>query len=155
MRRGAEPERPGPDDNDVSSHMPSVPLTSPAVGNVNNNGLDCRFCGRRQAETRKLIAGPGVYICDACVGVTESVISSGRSAETPIGPVRAVPGQDGVARCSFCGKLRVHVAGLAAMPAGTDAGPFMLESGHLFSGPASICDECVSLCNEIIAEESS
>jgi len=125
------------------------------VGNVDDNGLDCRFCGRGQAETRKLIAGPGVYICDGCVGVAEGVISSGSPAETPIGPVRAVPEQEGLARCSFCGKLRVQVAGLAAMPAGTRAGPFMLESGHQFSGPASICDQCVSLCNEIIAEELS
>ncbi len=27
----------------------------------------CSFCGRSYAEVRKLLAGPGVYICDACV----------------------------------------------------------------------------------------
>jgi len=56
--------------------MPSVPQTSPTVGDVSDKGLDCRFCGRGQAGARKLIAGPGVYICDACVGVAEGVISS-------------------------------------------------------------------------------
>jgi ClpX C4-type zinc finger len=29
--------------------------------------LLCSFCGRSQEEVRKLVAGPGVYICDWCV----------------------------------------------------------------------------------------
>lgn len=34
----------------------------------------CSFCGRTQAEVRKLISGPGVYICDACVEVCHSIL---------------------------------------------------------------------------------
>lgn len=34
----------------------------------------CSFCGKTKAEVRKLIAGPGVYICDACVGVCKNVL---------------------------------------------------------------------------------
>jgi ATP-dependent Clp protease ATP-binding subunit ClpX len=34
----------------------------------------CSFCGKSKAEVRKLIAGPGVYICDACVGVCKNVL---------------------------------------------------------------------------------
>ena len=34
----------------------------------------CSFCGKSHAEVRKLIAGPGVYICDACVGVCRQVL---------------------------------------------------------------------------------
>jgi ATP-dependent Clp protease ATP-binding subunit ClpX len=29
--------------------------------------LYCSFCGRSQHEVKKLIAGPAVYICDACI----------------------------------------------------------------------------------------
>ncbi|MEE4640087.1 MAG: ClpX C4-type zinc finger protein, partial [Wenzhouxiangella sp.] len=29
--------------------------------------LKCSFCGKSQEQVRKLIAGPGVYICDECV----------------------------------------------------------------------------------------
>ncbi len=34
----------------------------------------CSFCGKSHAEVKKLIAGPGVYICDACVGVCKQVL---------------------------------------------------------------------------------
>ena len=34
----------------------------------------CSFCGKTKAEVRKLIAGPGVYICDGCVGVCKNVL---------------------------------------------------------------------------------
>jgi ATP-dependent protease Clp ATPase subunit len=105
--------------------------------------LACSFCGRSQHEVRKLIAGPGCYICEACVGLTEGVVTAGRPARTRLGPVHAVPEEDGLARCSFCGKHRCLVAGLAARPAGTGGA----------SGRAAICNECLSLCNEIIAEE--
>ena len=29
--------------------------------------LKCSFCGKSQKQVRKLIAGPGVYICDECI----------------------------------------------------------------------------------------
>jgi ATP-dependent Clp protease ATP-binding subunit ClpX len=35
----------------------------------------CSFCGKSRAEVRKLIAGPGVYICDACVVVCQGVLA--------------------------------------------------------------------------------
>jgi hypothetical protein len=107
------------------------------------NDLTCSFCGRSQHEVRKLIAGPGCYICEACVGLTEGVASGGSPAHTRLGPVHAVPEQDERARCSFCGKHRCLVTGLAARSAETG-----LASGH----PA-ICTECLSLCNEILVEE--
>ena len=34
----------------------------------------CSFCGKSHAEVRKLIAGPGVYICDNCVVVCKNVL---------------------------------------------------------------------------------
>ncbi len=37
--------------------------------------LRCSFCGRTQDEVRKLIAGPGVYICDECVALCEDILA--------------------------------------------------------------------------------
>jgi hypothetical protein len=38
------------------------------MGSESETGnLVCSFCGKRQDEVRKLIAGPTVYICDGCV----------------------------------------------------------------------------------------
>ena len=34
----------------------------------------CCFCGKSHAEVRKLIAGPGVYICDNCINVCKSIL---------------------------------------------------------------------------------
>ena len=34
----------------------------------------CSFCGKSHAEVRKLIAGPGVYICDNCIHVCKNIL---------------------------------------------------------------------------------
>lgn len=34
----------------------------------------CSFCGKSHAEVRKLIAGPGVYICDGCINVCQGIL---------------------------------------------------------------------------------
>jgi ATP-dependent Clp protease ATP-binding subunit ClpX len=34
----------------------------------------CSFCGKTHGEVRKLIAGPGVYICDNCITVCKSIL---------------------------------------------------------------------------------
>jgi ATP-dependent Clp protease ATP-binding subunit ClpX len=41
----------------------------------------CSFCGKSQSEVRKIIAGPGVYICDSCVNVCKTIID--RELKTP------------------------------------------------------------------------
>lgn len=46
----------------------------------------CSFCGTAQAEAERLIAGPGVYICQRCLERDTAVPFSGTT------------------RCSFCGK---------------------------------------------------
>ena len=38
------------------------------------SGLACSFCGATQEEVRKLIAGPGVYICDQCIDLCNDII---------------------------------------------------------------------------------
>ena len=39
-----------------------------------NDEPRCSFCGRPQSEVQKLIAGPGVYICDECVAVAQHIM---------------------------------------------------------------------------------
>ncbi len=41
----------------------------------------CSFCGKSHAEVRKLIAGPGVYICDNCVVLCKSVLDKELAAK--------------------------------------------------------------------------
>lgn len=36
--------------------------------------LKCSFCGKSQKQVRKLIAGPGVYICDECIELCNEII---------------------------------------------------------------------------------
>ncbi|MFA5584901.1 MAG: ATP-dependent Clp protease ATP-binding subunit ClpX, partial [Bacteriovoracaceae bacterium] len=36
--------------------------------------LNCNFCGKSQKEVKKLIAGPGVYICDECIELCNDII---------------------------------------------------------------------------------
>jgi len=42
----------------------------------------CSFCGKSHAEVKKLIAGPGVYICDNCITLCKSVLDKELSAES-------------------------------------------------------------------------
>ena len=41
----------------------------------------CSFCGKSHAEVRKLIAGPGVYICDSCINVCKGILDKELSDE--------------------------------------------------------------------------
>lgn len=40
----------------------------------NYGTLNCNFCGKSQKEVKKLIAGPGVYICDECIELCNDII---------------------------------------------------------------------------------
>ena len=42
----------------------------------------CSFCGKSHAEVKKLIAGPGVYICDNCIHVCKGVLDKELAADT-------------------------------------------------------------------------
>jgi ClpX C4-type zinc finger len=106
--------------------------------------LACSFCGKQQNQVRKLIAGPGVYICDPCIDLAGNVVGSGQSADTELGTMNALPAHATRLKCSFCGKDRGQASGMAVMPAVTP---------ERTAASASICSECLVLCNEIITEE--
>ena len=44
--------------------------------------LKCSFCGKTQKQVKKLIAGPGVYICDECIDLCNEIIEEELSEPT-------------------------------------------------------------------------
>jgi hypothetical protein len=47
------------------------------------NRLKCSFCGKTQDQVKKLIAGPGVYICDECVDLCNEILDDELFEGTP------------------------------------------------------------------------
>lgn len=43
-------------------------------GEGNKGKMKCSFCGKTQEQVRKLVAGPGVYICDECVKLCDEIV---------------------------------------------------------------------------------
>ena len=43
--------------------------------------LKCSFCGKSQKQVKKLIAGPGVYICDECIELCVEIIEEEINAD--------------------------------------------------------------------------
>jgi ATP-dependent Clp protease ATP-binding subunit ClpX len=46
--------------------------------------LKCSFCGKSQKQVKKLIAGPGVYICDECIDLCNEIIEEELSETTEL-----------------------------------------------------------------------
>ncbi len=53
-----------------------------------NKQLRCSFCGKPQSQVTRLVAGPGVYICDECIEVCQDILNEGL-------PEDEVPAADG------------------------------------------------------------
>jgi hypothetical protein len=97
--------------------------------------LVCSFCGRHQTQVKMLIAGPDAYICNGCVDRVHTVLAAPDApVSTPAATIRRV-GEDGRDQwCSFCGKSQHRVEAMAA------------------AGEVRICNECLDLCDEVIAD---
>jgi hypothetical protein len=105
----------------------------------------CSFCGRPPDVCARLIAGPGVFICDRCV-IQATRLAAGAAVEGQAeGSMRLEPPGSEV-RCSFCNLEARKVAHLVASGLPVSAGKF----GDL----PRICDRCRDLCLEILAETS-
>jgi ATP-dependent Clp protease ATP-binding subunit ClpX len=50
-----------------------------------NDLLKCSFCGKTQKQVKKLIAGPGVYICDECIDLCNEIIVEELSEQNSLG----------------------------------------------------------------------
>src|SRR4029453_11637892 len=55
-----------------------------------NEQLLCSFCGKSQRQVKKLIAGPGVYICDECIDLCNEIIDEELTA-TPTFDIENLP----------------------------------------------------------------
>jgi hypothetical protein len=62
--------------------------------------LKCSFCGKSEKEVARLIGGPGVYICDACVGICNNVLDA-----SPV-----LPGGQDITAEQLLGALKVAEA---------------------------------------------
>lgn len=87
----------------------------------------CTWCGRSPSEVSKLIAGPNVFICDACVKAAERAMSGAESGGSGLATARP----DTRPRCGFCRK-RAN------------------GNRKLVTGAASVCSECLTVCREIL-----
>jgi len=86
-------------------------------------GGNCSFCGQAPTESKKLVAGPGLFICDSCV---ENLSDMARGQEPRLATLPDA--------CSFCSKSRRKVRVIVG------------------DEKASICDQCLGLCRDILAE---
>src|SRR6478752_6005493 len=53
--------------------------------------LKCSFCGKSQKQVKKLIAGPGVYICDECIDLCNEIIEEEFSEAGEVGLLEELP----------------------------------------------------------------
>jgi hypothetical protein len=91
--------------------------------------LACSFCGLPRLEVRKLISGPGVFICADCVGLVHQVSMKSPTVVTTRSRFDLLPAASQL-ECSFCGKA----------------------NEGMVSGPGvRVCGTCIDLCDEVLA----
>jgi ATP-dependent Clp protease ATP-binding subunit ClpX len=63
------------------------------VARIGESGdlLKCSFCGKSQKQVKKLIAGPGVYICDECIDLCNEIIEEEFSENSEVGLLEELP----------------------------------------------------------------
>jgi ATP-dependent Clp protease ATP-binding subunit ClpX len=63
------------------------------VARIGESGdlLKCSFCGKSQKQVKKLIAGPGVYICDECIDLCNEIIEEEFSEGADVGMLEELP----------------------------------------------------------------
>lgn len=91
-----------------------------------NARFRCSFCNAAPGGTERLVTGPGVFICHACITAAEEVVTSGQPAR---GPRQVVlrDTRDKGQPCQFCGKLPAQVGAMVS------------------GGRGRICQECLDL----------
>ena len=51
----------------------------------NSKNIKCSFCGKSQDSVKKIIAGPGVYICDECISLCKNIVDDEYFEEEEMG----------------------------------------------------------------------
>ncbi len=90
----------------------------------------CSWCERPPSEVEKLIAGPKVFICDACIAAAERALRGERHGPNGLASV------DRGARCDFCRKRAASARAVV-------------------TGRRSVCVECLRTCREILDSRTS
>lgn len=94
--------------------------------------MSCTFCGLSADEVAKLIAGPGIFICDECVARVRRVADVSSPQRTSRADLDPLP-EGSRLKCSFCGKPKGRISA-------------MVEGERL-----AMCADCIQLCEEILA----
>lgn len=102
---------------------------------LRDRGLTCTFCGERSRDGREIITGPGVFICDLCVDEAQRINCQADGKATTSATLESDAVGSAMGRhCSFCGNAAAGVR-------------------HLVGAETTlICDECLNLCDEILAD---
>lgn len=109
--------------------------------------LKCSFCGKSQRQVRKLIAGPGVYICDECIELCNDIIAEELDG-SPAGGLDVLPtpheifdflqeyviGQENAKRALSVAVYN-HYKRVRAQRHGEDTGMELTKSNILLLGP--------------------
>jgi ClpX C4-type zinc finger len=93
--------------------------------------LACSFCGKKQSEVSKLIAGPSVFICNECVGDSDEALSTAEAT----GNITIVIRETAEATCSFCGRKPDEVERIVGVPT------------------SRICNQCIKICKDILTSD--
>ncbi|MFL6145490.1 MAG: ClpX C4-type zinc finger protein [Labedaea sp.] len=94
--------------------------------------MSCGFCGRCDAEVSKLIAGPGIFICDGCVALARRVADEAAPLDTLLAPIEPLPTGSRL-KCSFCTQPNSRVSAVIA------------------GNRLAVCPDCIQLCEEVLA----
>ena len=72
----------------------------------------CTFCGKSYKKVKKLIAGPGVFICDECVGLCNDILGAEHpdSPGDPVDYFRGLPTRELARMMRSIEKVRIHVS---------------------------------------------
>ena len=100
--------------------------------------LKCSFCGKSQKQVRKLIAGPGVYICDECIELCNEIIEEELS-EVAEGDSFVLPKPR-----EIFDSLQEYVIGQEPAKRSLAVAVYnhykRIQSGHASRGPGSLAD---------------
>jgi hypothetical protein len=108
--------------------------------------LRCSFCSAEKRKAKKLVSGPGVYICERCIAAAQLLSTGDPRKVDSVRPLERVdsPG----ARCGFCGTARRDAQSLVVA-----SGEDVAASRPGKYGAASICNQCLDLCADIIEHQ--
>ena len=62
-----------------------------AKDELNSRKLRCSFCGKTQDQVRRIIAGPGAYICNECIALCQEIVADDMDMMTSAPDLRTVP----------------------------------------------------------------